>query len=60
MFCQSEDLWHCFPSSVRRILEELPENLDETHDRSVVDSEQILREIRSRTKVMIINCCSVS
>ena len=39
MFCQLEVLRHCFPSSVRHILEELPESLDETYER-------ILREIR--------------
>ena len=39
MFCQLEVLRHCFPSSVRHILDELPESLDETYER-------ILREIR--------------
>ena len=39
VFCQLEVLRHCFPSSVRLILEELPESLDETYER-------ILREIR--------------
>ena len=34
-----EVLRHCFPSSVRQILEELPESLDETYER-------ILKEIR--------------
>ena len=39
MFCQLEVLRHCFPSSVRLFLEELPESLDETYER-------ILWEIR--------------
>ena len=39
MFCQLELLCQSFPSSVRRILEELPEGLDETYER-------VLREIR--------------
>jgi hypothetical protein len=39
VFCQLELLRHCFPPSVRRILDELPESLDETYER-------ILREIR--------------
>ena len=39
MFCQLEVLRHCFPSSVRYMLEELPESLDETYER-------ILREIK--------------
>ena len=38
MFCQLEVLRHCFPSSVKLILEELPESLDATYER-------ILREI---------------
>ena len=39
MCCQLGVLRHCFPPSVRRILEELPDSLDETYER-------ILREIR--------------
>ena len=39
MYCQLEVLRHCFPSTVRHILDELPESLDETYER-------ILREIR--------------
>jgi ankyrin repeat protein len=39
VFCQLEILRHCFPPSVRCILDELPESLDETYER-------ILREIR--------------
>ena len=39
MFCQLELLRQCFPPSVRRVLEELPDSLDETYER-------ILREIR--------------
>ena len=39
MFCQLEVLRHCFPSSIRRILDDLPESLDETYER-------ILREIK--------------
>ena len=38
-YCQLEVLRHCFPSSVPRILDELPESLDETYER-------ILKEIR--------------
>jgi Ankyrin repeats (3 copies)/Ankyrin repeats (many copies) len=39
VFCQLELLRYTFPSNVQRILEELPEGLDETYER-------ILREIR--------------
>ena len=38
MYCQLEALRHCLPPSVGRILEELPETLDETYER-------VLREI---------------
>ena len=38
-FCQLETLRHCLPPSVRRILDELPESLDETYER-------LLREIK--------------
>ena len=39
MFCQLEVLRHCLPPNVRRILDDLPESLDETYER-------VLREIR--------------
>jgi hypothetical protein len=39
VFCQLEVLRYCLPSSVRRILDDLPESLDKTYER-------ILREIR--------------
>jgi ankyrin repeat protein len=39
VFCQLETLRHCLPPSVRHILEELPESLDETYGR-------ILKEIK--------------
>src|SRR6201996_4419972 len=31
VFCQLEVLRHCFPTNLRRILEELPKSLDETY-----------------------------
>ena len=37
MFCQLEVLRHCFPPSVRRILKELPDSLDETYERILKD-----------------------
>ncbi|KAI9438070.1 hypothetical protein H4582DRAFT_2076662 [Lactarius indigo] len=33
VFCQLEALRHCFPSNLRRFLNELPETLDETYER---------------------------
>src|SRR5712671_1202148 len=39
VFCQLQVLRYCFPPSVRRILDELPDGLDETYER-------VLREIK--------------
>ena len=37
VFCQLDTLRQCLPSSVRPTLEQLPESLDETYERIVVD-----------------------
>jgi hypothetical protein len=37
VFCQLEVLRHCFPPSVRCFLEELPDSLDETYERILVE-----------------------
>ncbi|KAI9442948.1 hypothetical protein H4582DRAFT_1145912 [Lactarius indigo] len=37
VFCQLDALRHCLPSSVRHTLDELPESLDETYERIVMD-----------------------
>jgi hypothetical protein len=44
VFCQLEVLRQCFPPSVRSILKELPDSLDETYER-------ILKEIRKPNQV---------
>jgi ankyrin repeat protein len=43
VYCQLEALRHCLPPSVARILEELPETLDETYER-------VLREINKANR----------
>src|SRR5258707_8789072 len=43
VFCQLQVLRHCFPPSVRRILDELPDTLDETYER-------VLREIKKANR----------
>jgi ankyrin repeat protein len=43
VYCQLEALHHCLPPSVARILEELPETLDETY-------EWVLREINKANR----------
>src|ERR1700761_1892286 len=37
VFCQLEVLRHCFPTNLRRVLEELPKSLDETYKRILKD-----------------------
>jgi hypothetical protein len=37
VYCQLDKLRQCLPSSVRQTLEELPESLDETYERIVMD-----------------------
>ncbi|KAI9450825.1 hypothetical protein BJY52DRAFT_1419406 [Lactarius psammicola] len=43
VYCQLEVLRHCFPTNVRRVLEELPKSLDETYER-------ILKEINNANR----------
>ena len=40
MYCQLNVLRQCLPSSLRRILAELPESLDETYERIIKDVKQ--------------------
>ena len=56
MYCQLEALRHCLPPSVRGILEELPETLDETYER-------VLREINKANRAharRLLQCLTVS
>ncbi len=56
MFCQLETLRHCFPPSLRRILQELPESLDETYER-------ILKNINKATRAhahRLLQCLTVA
>ena len=56
MYCQLEALRHCLPPSVARILEELPETLDETYER-------VLREINKANRehaLRLLQCLTVA
>jgi hypothetical protein len=56
VFCQLETLRHCLPPSVRRILDELPESLDETYER-------IIKEIKKPNRdhaLRILQCLVVA
>ena len=56
VFCQLEALRYCFPPSVRQMLEELPETLDETYER-------ILRDINKANRAhahRLLQCLTVA
>ena len=56
MYCQLEALRHCLPPSVRGILEELPETLDETYERVLREINKANREHARR----LLQCLTVS
>jgi ankyrin repeat protein len=56
VYCQLEALRHCLPPSVGRVLEELPETLDETYERVLKDINKANREHACR----LLQCLTVS
>ena len=56
MYCQLEALRHCLPPSVARILEELPETLDETYERVFRQINKANREHARR----LLQCLTVA
>jgi len=56
VFCQLEALRHCLPPSVRGILDELPETLDETYERILKDINKANREHARR----LLQCLTVA
>jgi hypothetical protein len=40
VYCQLETLRRCFPNAIRRALDELPETLDETYERTLLGIEK--------------------
>ncbi|KAN0134105.1 hypothetical protein V8E53_008110 [Lactarius tabidus] len=56
VFCQLETLRQCFPPSLRRILRELPESLDETYERLL---KSINRATRSHAH-RLLQCLTVA
>ena len=55
-YCQLEILRQCLPPSVRRILDELPETLDETYERVLKDIKKVNREHAIR----LLHCLTVA
>ena len=56
MYCQLEALRHCLPPSVGRILDELPEMLDETYERVLREINKANREHACR----LLQCLTVA
>jgi ankyrin repeat protein len=56
VFCQLDALRHCLPPSVPRILQELPETLDETYERVLREIDKANREHARR----LLQCLTVA
>jgi hypothetical protein len=56
VYCQLEILRQCLPQSVRRILDDLPETLDETYERVLKDINKVNREHAIR----LLHCLTVA
>jgi hypothetical protein len=56
VYCQLEILRQCLPPSVRRVLDELPETLDETYERVLKDIKKVNREHAIR----LLHCLTVA
>ncbi|KAH9012828.1 hypothetical protein EDB83DRAFT_2189553, partial [Lactarius deliciosus] len=56
VFCQLEVLRHCFPTNLRRILDELPKSLDETYKRILKEINNANREHAYR----LLQCLAVA
>jgi ankyrin repeat protein len=56
VYCQLEILRQCLPPSVRHILDELPETLDETYERVLKDIKKVNREHAIR----LLHCLTVA
>ncbi|KAH9028671.1 hypothetical protein EDB85DRAFT_1867732, partial [Lactarius pseudohatsudake] len=56
VFCQLDTLRQCLPSSVRQTLEELPESLDETYERIVMD----IKKANSAHAYRMLQCLAVA
>jgi hypothetical protein len=56
VYCQLEILRQCLPPSVRCILDELPETLNETYERVLKDIEKVNRE----HAIHLLHCLTVA
>ena len=56
VFCQLETLRHCIPQSVRRTLDKLPESLDETYERVMME----IKRTNQAHAYRILQCLTVA
>ena len=55
-YCQLEILRQCLPPSVRRILDELPETLDETYERVLKD----IKKVNQEHAIRLLHCLTIA
>ena len=56
VYCQLEILRQCLPPSIRRILNELPETLDETYERVLKD----IKKVNQEHAIRLLHCLTVA
>ena len=56
VYCQLERLRHCLPPSVRGILDDLPETLDETYERVLKD----INKANQKHAIRLLHCLTVA
>ena len=56
MYCQLERLRHCLPPSVRSILDDLPDTLDETYERVLKD----INKANVKHAIRLLHCLTVA
>ena len=56
MYCQLEKLRHCLPPSVRGILDDLPDTLDETYERVLKD----FNKANQKHAIRLLHCLTVA
>ncbi len=55
-YCQLEILRQCLPPSVRRVLDELPETLDETYERVLKE----IKDVNQEHAIRLLHCLTVA
>jgi hypothetical protein len=56
VYCQLERLRHCLPPSVRVILDDLPDSLDETYERVLKD----INKANQKHAIRLLHCLTVA